>query len=178
MADEQAVALYGAVKKLAEGMNAREAALEERTTALNAAIAKLEQLPFSLGKQTSQYIGMGVREAIQEDFDTPIKESFKDPIANLERATRDARSVMTEVSKATRFFAFSWWGSFLGLGILLGALGYHFLEMSKFDDIQRQLNTIQQQQLAPAAPAGDAKPLSGSTTKARHGHSIALPATP
>ena len=64
---------------------------------------------------------------------------------------------MTEVSKAARFFAFSWWGSFLGLGILLGALGYHFLEMSKFDDIQRQLNTIQQQ-LAPVAPVPETKP--------------------
>jgi hypothetical protein len=58
-------------------MSAREAALDQRTAALNTAIAQLEKMPFALGKQTSQYIGMGVREAIQQDFDTPIKESFK-----------------------------------------------------------------------------------------------------
>lgn len=66
---------------------------------------------------------------------------------------------MTEVSQATRFHAVSWWGSVLGLGILLGALGYHFLEMRKFDDIQAQLNTIQQQ-LAP----GSSSPRSKAST--------------
>ena len=150
MADD-AVALYGLAKKQLEAMNQREAELQKSIGALLAVIAELKGLPFALGKQTSQYIGMGVREAIQQDFDTPIKESFQAPIANLERATREARSVMTEVSKATRFHAVSWWGSVLGLGILLGALGYHFLEIRKFDDIQTQLNTIQQQ-MTPAAP--------------------------
>ena len=76
---------------------------------------------------------------------------------------------MTEVSQATRFHAVSWWGSVLGLGILLGALGYHFLEIRKFDEIQGQINTSQQQ-IAPAAPAQEAKPLPGSSTKGRHGH--------
>lgn len=150
MADD-AVALYGLAKKQLESMNQREAELQKATIALQAVVAELKGLPFTLGKQTSQYVGMGVREAIQQDFDTPIKESFQAPIANLERATREARSVMTEVGKATRFHAVSWWGSVLGLGILLGALGYHFLEIRKFDDIQTQLNTIQQQMI-PAAP--------------------------
>lgn len=149
MSDDELLAIYGSIKKQAESMSAREAALEQRTASLNAAIAQLEKMPFALGKQTSQYIGMGVREAIQQDFDTPIKESFQAPIANLERATKDARSVMAEVSSATRFHAFSWWGSVLGLGILLGALGYHFLEMSKFDDIQQQLTAIRQQVAQP-----------------------------
>jgi hypothetical protein len=174
---EDAVALYGLAKKQLESMNQREAELQKATAALQAAVAELKGLPFTLGKQTSQYIGMGVREAIQQDFDTPIKESFQGPIANLERATRDARSVMMEVSSATRFHAFSWWGSVLGLGILLGALGYHFLEIRKFDDIQSQLNTIQQQ-IAPAAPAQDAKPMPGGSTKGRHGHSASLPTVP
>jgi len=149
----------------------------DKLNGVTTAIVQLEKMPFTLGKQTSQYIGMGVREAIQQDFDTPIKESFQVPIANLERATREARSVMKEVSKAARFFAFSWWGSVMCLGILLGALGYHFLEMRKFDDIQGQLNTIQQQ-IAPAAPAQDAKPIPGGSTKGRHGHSAALPTAP
>jgi hypothetical protein len=126
-------------------------------------VTELKGLPFTLGKQTSQYIGMGVREAIQQDFDTPIKESFQGPISNLDRATRAATSVMTEVSKATRFHAVSWWGPVLGLGILLCALGYQFLEMSKFDDIQTQLNAIQQQMTpsvpvpAPSVPGGGKK---------------------
>ncbi len=152
-----------------EAMKAREIALDQKTAALGAAIAQLEKMPFALGKQTSQYIGMGVREAIQQDFDTPIKESFQVPIANLERATSEARNVMREVGKATRFHAVSWWGSVLGLGILLGALGYHFLEMRKFDDIQTQLNTIQQQ-IALPAPAQDAKPGDGKTGKGKKGH--------
>jgi hypothetical protein len=84
---------------------------------------------------------------------------------------------MTEVSKATRFHAVSWWGSVMGLGILLGAPGYHFLEMRKFDDIQGQLNTIQQQ-IMPAASAQDAKPIPGGSSKGRHGHSATPPSTP
>ena len=160
MTDDELTYLYGSMKEMAAAMKAREVALDQKTAALGAAIAQLEKMPFTLGKQTSQYIGMGVREAIQQDFDTPIKESFQAPIANLERATSEARSVMSEVRKATRFHAVSWWGSVLGLGILLGALGYHFLEMSKFDDIQTQLNTIQQQMTqaapipAPSVPSG------------------------
>ncbi len=64
----------------------------------------------------------------------------------------------------------------MGLGILLGALGYHFLEIRKFDDIQSQLNTIQQ--IAPRAPAQDAKPIPGGTTKGRHGHTGAPQTAP
>jgi hypothetical protein len=151
MTDDELLLIYKGLRDMTEAMKAREIVLDQKTAALGAVVTELKGLPFTLGKQTSQYIGMGVREAIQQDFDTPIKESFQGPISNLDRATRAATSVMTEVSKATRFHAVSWWGSVLGLGILLGALGYHFLEMQKFDDIQTQLNTIQQQMI-PAAP--------------------------
>ena len=133
-----------------------------------AAVTELKGLPFTLGKQTGQYIGMGVREAMEQDFSPPIKELFQAPTANLERATWEARSVMAEVGKEARFHAFSWWSSIFALGILIGALGYHFLEMRKFDDIQSQLNSIQQQ-IAPAAPAVEAKPGPGGSTKGRHG---------
>jgi hypothetical protein len=51
------------------------------------------------GEGRKRQIGVGVRKAIQQDFDTSIKESFQLPIANLERATREARSVMTEVRR-------------------------------------------------------------------------------
>ena len=63
---------------------------------------------FSSREQTSQYIGMGVREAMEQDFSPLIKELFQGPTANLERATREARSVMAEVGKEARFHAFSW----------------------------------------------------------------------
>jgi hypothetical protein len=169
LTDDELLLIYKGLRDMNEAMKAREIALDQKTAALGAAIAQLEKMPFALGKQTSQYIGMGVREAIQQDFDTPIKESFQVPIANLERATSEARNVMREVGKATRFHAVSWWGSVLGLGILLGALGYHFLEMRKFDDIQTQLNTIQQQ-IALPAPAQDAKPGDGKTGKGKKGH--------
>lgn len=177
MRDDELLLIYKGLRDMNEAMKAREIALDQKTAALGAAIAQLEKMPFALGKQTSQYIGMGVREAIQQDFDTPIKESFQVPIANLERATSEARSVMMEVRKATQFHAVSWWGSVLGLGILLGALGYHFLEMRKFDDIQSQLYTIQQQ-IAPATPAQDAKPIPGASTKGHHGHPVASPTAP
>ncbi|MEO7027944.1 MAG: hypothetical protein ABI147_00880 [Acidobacteriaceae bacterium] len=71
---------------------------------------------------------------------------------------------MAEVSKAIRFHAFSWWGSIFALGNLLGALGYHFLELRKFDDIQEQLTVIQRQ-IAPPAPAQDAKSTLGGSQK-------------
>ena len=145
MTDDEMIAWYGTMKKLAEGMSAREAALDRKTAALDTAIAQLEKMPFALGKQTSQYIGIGVREAMEQDFSPPIKELFQGPTANLERATREARSVMAEVGKEARFHAFSWWGSIFALGILIGALGYHFLELRKFDDIQDQLTAIRQQ---------------------------------
>ncbi len=167
MKDDELLLIYKGLRDMTEAMKTREIALDQKTAALSAAIAQLEKMPFALGKQTSQYIGMGVREAIQQDFDTPIKESFQVPIANLERATSEARSVMREVGKATRFHAVSWWGSVLGLGILLGALGYHFLEIRKFDDIQTQLNTIQQQ-IAPIAPVLETKPADGKALKERH----------
>ena len=42
MADDEAIALYGAVKKMAQAMAEREAALHEKTAALDAAIANLQ----------------------------------------------------------------------------------------------------------------------------------------
>ena len=151
MTDDELLLIYKGLRDMTEAMKAREIVLDQKTAALGAVVTELKGLPFTLGKQTSQYIGMGVREAIQQDFDTPIKESFQGPISNLDRATRAATSVMTEVAKATRFHAVSWWGSVLGLGILLGALGYHFLDLRKFDDIQTKINAIQLQ-MTPTAP--------------------------
>ncbi len=59
MNEEEFLALYALVRKEAEGMATREKALEARTTALNLSIQQLQQLPLTLGKQTSEYIAMG-----------------------------------------------------------------------------------------------------------------------
>ena len=50
MADDEAIALYGAVKKMAQAMAEREAALDEKTAALDAAIASLRAAPGDAGK--------------------------------------------------------------------------------------------------------------------------------
>ena len=42
-------------------------ALRIRTLALNRAIKQLQELPLVFGKQTSEYIAMGVRQSIQAD---------------------------------------------------------------------------------------------------------------
>lgn len=55
--------------------------------------------PFTLGKQTSQYIGMGVREAMQQDFSPPIKEVFQPPIAELKSVMRTARESIQEFNR-------------------------------------------------------------------------------
>lgn len=58
MTDDELLAVYGSIRKLAESMSAREAALDRNTAALDAAI---KQLSAALGKQTSQYIAAVVR---------------------------------------------------------------------------------------------------------------------
>ena len=106
MADD-AVALYGLAKKQLESMNQREAELQRATAVLQAAVTELKALPFTLGKQTSQYIGMGVREAIQQDFSPPIKEVFQPPIAELKSVMGNAREAIQEVS---RYAKYQTWG--------------------------------------------------------------------
>lgn len=93
MANDQALPLYGAVKRLAEAMTVREKVLEGqmaeldtktaelnlKTAALSAPIAEIKQLPRALGQQTSQYIAAGVRETIREDFSLPLAKAVEGP---------------------------------------------------------------------------------------------------
>lgn len=44
MTDDEMIAWYGTMKKLTEGMRAREAALDRKTAALDTAIAQLEKI--------------------------------------------------------------------------------------------------------------------------------------
>ncbi len=97
MADDEAIALYGMVKKMAQAMSEREAALSAKTAALEAVVANLQQLPATVGKQTSQYIEKGVRASIREDIKWPVEEAFQKPIGELHYATNQARDVMREV---------------------------------------------------------------------------------
>ena len=94
MTEEELLALYALVRKEAEGMAAREKALGERTLALNQAIKQLQELPLTLGKQTSEYIAMGVRQSIQDDFSRPIEAAVKAPLELFSREAYHARDVM------------------------------------------------------------------------------------
>jgi hypothetical protein len=164
MADDEAIALYGAVKKMAEAMAAREAVLDAKTAALDHAIAELKGLPLALGKQTSQYIAMGVRQSIQDDFSRPIGEAFNAPIAELKSATYHARSVMAEVGKEARFQNWRWISIMVLLGIVLGATGCYYWFVHDLNRINDRLDTIQQQ-ITPAVPAPVPQPTDGKAAK-------------
>jgi hypothetical protein len=127
MAEDDAVALYGAVKRMAQAMAEREAALAAQTAALDAAIASLQQLPAALGRQTSQYIAAGVKASIQDDFSRPIAAAVQGPIADLGRETRHARIVMEQVGREVRYQSRTWAATLLLLGFACGAAaGYYF----------------------------------------------------
>ena len=92
MANDEALPLYGAVKRLAEAMTVREKVLEGQMAELDTKTAELDlktaalpahrrdqQLPRALGQQTSQYIAAGVRETIREDFSLPLAKAVEGP---------------------------------------------------------------------------------------------------
>lgn len=167
MADDEAIALYGAVKKMAEAMAAREAVLDAKTAALDQAIAELKGLPLALGKQTSQYIAAGVRQSIQDDFSRPIADAVRGPLKELESATYHARSVMAEVGKEARFQNWRWIAVMVVLGIVLGGTGCYYWFVRDLNQVNDRLDTIQQQ-LTPAAPAPVPQPADGKAAKEHH----------
>ena len=168
MADDEAIALYGAVKKMAQAMAEREAALDEKTAAIAAAIAGLQQLPAALGKQTSQYIAAGVKASIQDDFSRPIADAVKGPIAELSRETYHARIVMEQVGKEVRYQSWTAIAVMVILGIALGTGGSYFFFIRDLGTINDRLKAIQQQ-IATPDPAPEAKP-AGKPGKARQSH--------
>jgi hypothetical protein len=159
--NEDELALYAVVRKEAESMGDREAGLAQRTAALNQAIAKLEQLPLALGRQTSEYIAQGVRQAIQDDFRRPIADAVKGPIADLSRETYHARIVMEQVGSEVRYQSLIWVVALLMIGFACGgAAGYYFF-VRDMNSINDRIDAIQQQ-LAPSAtphPAATGKPV-------------------
>jgi hypothetical protein len=164
VADDEAVALYGTVKRMVQAMAEREAALEAKTATLDAAIASLQQLPATLGKQTSQYIAAGVKASIQDDFSRPIADAVKGPIADLSRETYHARIVMEQVGKEVRYQSWTWAAALVLLGFAFGgAAGYYFF-VRDLGSINDRIDAIQQQLAAPAP----AQPASGKGGGAAH----------
>lgn len=164
MTDDELLALYGSMKEMAAAMKAREAALAMKTAALDAAIAELKQLPGTLGKQTSQYIAIGVKQSIQDDFSRPIAEAVKGPIAELSRETYHARIVMQQVAKETRYQSWTWLAAILLLGFAFGGAAGYYLFVRDMNAVNDRLDAIQQQ-LVPAAQAPDAQPADGKAAK-------------
>jgi hypothetical protein len=164
MTDDELIALYGSMKEMAAAMRAREIALDAKTAALSSAIARLGKLPETLGKQTSQYIAMGVRQSIQDDFSRPIADAVKGPIAELSRETYHAKSVIAEVARYERFHTWIWLGIIFLLGCLAGGTAGYYLVVRDLNSINAQLGAIQQQ----IAPAVDAKPADGKAAKEHH----------
>jgi hypothetical protein len=168
VADDEAVALYGTVKRMVQAMAEREAALEAKTATLDAAIASLQQLPATLGKQTSQSIEKGVRASIQEDLKWPVKDALKEPLDELRYATNQARDVIREVRRESKFQGWTTMALLVTLGVALGVTSSYYFFIRALGNINDRLETIQQQITAPA-PTSDAKP-AGKPGKVRQSH--------
>ncbi len=54
MRDDELLAIYGATRKLAESMEARDEELKKSTAGLETTITQVRQLPATLGAQTSK----------------------------------------------------------------------------------------------------------------------------
>ncbi len=169
MTDDELLLIYKGLRDMNEAMKAREIALDQKTAALGAAIAQLEKMPFALGKQTSQYIAMGVRQSIQDDFSRPIAEAVKGPIAELSRETYHAREIMAEAGKESRFQTWKWISIMVLCGGILGAFGSYFFYNQVIGRINDRLDSIQQQITAPT-PAPETKPAPASSTKGHKEH--------
>jgi hypothetical protein len=160
MPDEEALAFYGVVKRMVQSMAEREAALQAKTAALEAAIANLEQLPAALGKQTSLYIEKGVRAAIKEDIRWPVEDSLKGPLGDLRSATYEALGVMRQVRGESKLQSWTTVALMVILGVAIGTGGSYFFFIRDLGNINDRLETIQQQIATPAPAPDTAKPAS------------------
>lgn len=178
MTEEELLALYALVRKEAEGMAAREKALRERTLALNQAIKQLQELPLTLGKQTSEYIAMGVRQSIQDDFSRPIEAAVKAPLELFSREAYHARDVMAQVGREVRFQSWSWVAFWVLLGMALGSVGCYWFFVRDLNQVTERLDTIQQQVIL-AIPVPDTKPAVIPPSKGHHAsHAAVAPPAP
>jgi len=148
VAEDEAVALYGATKEMAEAMRAREMVLDAKIAALNSAIARTERIPALLEQQ----IGPAVRSAIREDFSKPIQDAVSGPIAELNRTTTAAKNAAEAMTKESRYQSWTWLFVAFILGILIGGLVAYSLVARDLDKISSQLETVESQ-TAPVAPS-------------------------
>jgi hypothetical protein len=173
MNEEELLALYALVRKEAEGMAAREKALQARTAALNESIKQLQQLPLTLGKQTSEYIAMGVRQSIQDDFSRPIETAVKGPLEQFSREIYSARDIMAQVSEVARFQSRRLMAILLLIGVVLGWGGSYLFFVRDLNQVNERLDTIQQQVIL-AIPVPDTKPAVTPPNKGHHASHAAV----
>jgi hypothetical protein len=116
MTDDELLAIYGATRQLAEGMEARNAELKKSTAALEAIIVQVHQLPAMLGAQTNKYIAAGIREVVQNDFKQPIEKAIEGPIHSLDVAAYHARAAVEQIKQEARFQNWTVFALILALG--------------------------------------------------------------
>ena len=126
MRDDELLAIYGATRQLAEGMQARDAELKQNTAALEATIFQVRQLPAMLGQQTSKYIAAGIREVVQEDFKQPIEKAVEGPIRSIEVAAYHVREAVEQVKREVRFQNWTVFALVLAVGFALGTFGSYY----------------------------------------------------
>jgi hypothetical protein len=85
---------------------------------------------------------------------------------------------MAQVGGEVRFQTWRWVAFLVLIGIAIGSTGCYWFFVRDLNQVNDRLEIIQQQ-MTPVAPASDAKPAIGSSTKAHHGsHSAATPSAP
>lgn len=150
MAEDEAVALYGATKEMAEAMRAREIVLDAKIAVLNSAIARAEKIPALLEQQ----VGPAVRNAIREDFSKPIKDAVAGPITELNNAVTTARGAIEKVAKESRYQTWNMIFWVFLLGIIVGGAGGYYLMVRDMNNITSRLESIEAQTAAVAASVG------------------------
>ena len=167
MKDDELLAIYGAVRKLAAGMEAREAALQRSTAELEASIAQVKQLPAALGQQAGKHIAAGVQYAIRENFSWPVEEAVRGPLGKLNAAADEARTVLGVIKQESRFQTIGWFAAILTLGFAIGAFGIYFFFTRQVASLNDRLDTLQQR-LAVPTPVPAPEPAQPQQSKKKH----------
>ena len=170
MTDEELLVIYGGIRSLAASMEAREAALQNSTAALDASIAQVQQLPAWLGQQTGQYIAAGIRKVVREDFGQPIEKAVEGPIRSIETAAYHAREAVGQLKEQSRYLNWTWFAIVLALGFALGGVGNYFLFTRQVSALNDRFDHLQQLLLTPAPASADLQPTPQQTKKKRGAH--------
>ena len=111
---------------------------------------------------------------MEQDFRPPINEALHPPIAELRGALENAREAIQEVSRYAKYQTWEWLFSIFVIGFVAGVLVSQLSLASKIDGLREQIAA--QQQVVPAAPVQEAKPVNGKPGRGNKGHPLA-PAT-